>query len=232
MIRQGLSTHADNVVTGASGERSAYLEAGGEDQAVDLILLTVGHHAALGQTLDAVSPCVDQGDVRTIVGLQIFVVEAWPLAELPVPGFQRRRRDRVLDDGVDPRADLAHLLVVGQRGQFSPLLRGYRTTQLFRCLSRGDTRQITEDIGPSVMHQVLVGVAAGLVGGEVFQPAQLPAGGGDLGEPVGIDRLVGAHVDGGGGALEDEEFLGRLGQVRDALHGGGAGADDADPLVL
>ena len=51
------------------------------------------------------------------------------------------------------------------------------------------------------------------------------------GEVVGGDRMVAAHVDGRWRALENEELLGVTSQRGDALHGGGAGADDPDALV-
>ena len=50
--------------------------------------------------------------VRLVVGLQVLVVEARPLAELAVPRLQRLGGRRVLDDGVDAGPDLVHLLVV------------------------------------------------------------------------------------------------------------------------
>ena len=51
------------------------------------------------------------------------------------------------------------------------------------------------------------------------------------GSPPRISRLVVADVDRGRRALEDDQLLGGLTQVGDALDGGGAGADDADALV-
>ena len=48
--------------------------------------------------------------------------------------------------------------------------------------------------------------AAGLVRGEILQPALLPARRGDVCEPVRIDRRVGAHIDRGRRALEDVEL--------------------------
>ena len=49
--------------------------------------------------------------------------------------------------------------------------------------------------------------------------------------PRRIRRPVGPHVDGRGRALEDEELHRRGGDVRNDLHGRGAGADDPDALV-
>ena len=50
-------------------------------------------------------------------------------------------------------------------------------------------------------------------------------------DPVGIGRAVGAHVDRRRRALEHVEVPRAGAEMRDALHGGGAGADDADALV-
>ena len=77
-----------------------------------------------------------------------------------------------------------------------------------------------------------LGMAAGLVVGEVFQPALLPSGlGRHAGKPVGVDGRIGAHVHRRRRALEHVQLLGRRAEVRDALDGGGPGADDPDALV-
>ncbi len=71
----------------------------------------------LGDPLDALAVGVDQRDVRPVEGVEIFVVEAGPLAELVVLGLQRLGGGRVLDHAVHPGADLLHLLEVGQLHQ-------------------------------------------------------------------------------------------------------------------
>jgi hypothetical protein len=48
--------------------------------------------------------------------------------------------------------------------------------------------------------------------------------------PLRIGRRLAPHVDRRRRALEDVELLGPLAQVRHALHGRGAGADDGDRL--
>src|SRR5512143_450487 len=50
-------------------------------------------------------------------------------------------------------------------------------------------------------------------------------------EPCRVGRPVVALVDRGRRALEDVELPGPLAEMRDALHRGRAGADDADGLV-
>src|SRR5690606_16461077 len=50
--------------------------------------------------------------------------------------------------------------------------------------------------------------------------------------PLRVGWLVVADVDGGRGALEDVELLRGRAQVRYRLHGGGAGTDDADDLIV
>ena len=66
-----------------------------------------------GDPLDALAIGVDQPGARLVVRLQVLVVEARPLAQLPVPGLERLRGLRILDDRVDARTDLVHLLVIG-----------------------------------------------------------------------------------------------------------------------
>src|SRR5204863_7571458 len=92
-------------------------------------------------------------------------------------------------------------------------------------------QQVADDVGPAVVDQVLLGEAAGDQGVEVVHPVLLPAGLQAL-SPRRIGGTVGAHVDGRGRALEDVELLRGRSDVRHALHGRGARADDADALVL
>ena len=87
---------AVDLVAGAAREVGADLEAGGVDQAVDLVLHAVRDHALLGDALDALALRVDQRDVRAVEGVEILVVEARPLAELAVVGLQRLGGVRVL----------------------------------------------------------------------------------------------------------------------------------------
>ena len=68
---------------------------------------------AVGDPLDALAVGVDEVDRRQVERVEVLVVEAGPLAQLPVPGLQLGGGVRVGDDRVDPRPDLAHLLEVG-----------------------------------------------------------------------------------------------------------------------
>ena len=154
-------------------------------------------------------------------------MEAWPLAQLPVPRLELLRGLAVLHDGIDAIANLFHLLEVGvlvglEHLQGSSLVDGQRHD------ARADSPR---DVRPTVLDQVLIGCAAGLVGGEVLQPPLLPPRGGDLGEPVRVGRSVVAYVDRGRCALEDVQLLARSRQPRHALHRRGTGADDGDTLV-
>ena len=74
---------------GAAGVLGADLEARGEDQAVELVVLAVGPHAGLVDALDALAVGVDQVRVRLVVGVEVLVVEARPLAQLAVPRLER-----------------------------------------------------------------------------------------------------------------------------------------------
>ena len=89
---------AVDLVAGAARVVGADLEAGGVDQAVELVLDAVDDDAALGDALDAPAVGVDERDVRAVERLQVLVVEAGPLAELAVVGLQRLGGRRVVDD--------------------------------------------------------------------------------------------------------------------------------------
>ena len=84
---------------------------------------------------------------------QVLVVEARPLAELAVPGLQRLGGGRVLDDRVDARADLLHLLKsassISSAALFASSVAGSR-------LARRRRQQVADDVGPAVADQVLV----------------------------------------------------------------------------
>ena len=51
---------AGDVVAGAAGVGRAHLEAGGVDEAVELVLRALDHHAVLGDAVDALAVGVDQ----------------------------------------------------------------------------------------------------------------------------------------------------------------------------
>ena len=115
---------------------------------------------------------VDQGDVGPVEGLQVAVAEGGPLAHVAVPGLQLLRRFRVRDDGVDPCADLVHLLEVGDLVGAFPLLGRYVTVAV-----AGDQLLVQAcAAGPAVVDQVLLDVTAGDEGEEVVPAALLPAG--------------------------------------------------------
>ena len=155
-------------------------------------------------------------------------MKAGALTELAIPRLELLRGRRVADDRVDAHADLLHLLEVGvlERAQHAfgrPLL-GREHHDLAPHPAR--------DVGPAVPGQVLLGEHARLHGGEVLEPALLPPGRRHVREPLRVGWPVVAHVDGGRRALEDVELCAGAGELGHALHGGGAGADDRDPLVL
>src|SRR5581483_7820169 len=205
---------ADRVYPGPGRELGADLEPSGPHDAVDLVLPAAGDHAGF------------------VERLQVLVVEAGALAQLPVPGLQRVSRRAVVDDGLDPGPDLLHLLEVGvfegveQRVDAELATRGHALEQL--------GLHPPGDVGPAVLDQILVAGGAEPahgVGGEVLQPPLLPARLGDGREPVGVRGFVATHVDRRRGALEHVQLPGVAGQVRDALHGSRARADDGDSLV-
>jgi hypothetical protein len=72
-----------DLVAGAAGVVGAELESGDVDQAVERVLAVGGHDAPRGDPLDASAVGGDQRDVRTIERLEVLVVKAGALAELP-----------------------------------------------------------------------------------------------------------------------------------------------------
>ena len=191
VLRQPLAAAAHRVEAGAPFVRRAHLEARGVDDAVHRVFHARHQQAVLGDALNALAVGVDQLHMGLVEGLQVFIMEAGPLAQLPVPGLELGGRVLVLHDGVGAGTDLVHLLVIGvfkggQHPGHGALLR--RQQPDLRADAAGQ-------VGPAVLHQVDLGMAAGLVVGEVFQPALLPSGlGRHAGKPVGVDGRIGAHI--------------------------------------
>ena len=205
---------------------SADLEARRIDQAVELVFFARDHDAILGDALDALAGRVDQVNILPVEGLQILIVEARPLAELVVPGFQRIRRRLVLDDFVHARAYPLHLLIVGELDQ------RLRVLDLFAraLLAAREQQDVADQICPAIADHVLVEFLAGDDGREIVGARLLPPRS-EGSRPFGVGRSVIAHVDGGRRALEDEQLLRTRAEMRHALHGGCACADDADDFV-
>src|SRR3954452_5148764 len=108
--RQGTVITTIDLEAGAARVGGADLEAGGKDDAVDIVFNIVEYQPRLGDAIDAAPFGVNKSHVWPVEGWQILVIEGRPLAELAVPGLQRLCRGRVLDGGVHPRAGLGHLL--------------------------------------------------------------------------------------------------------------------------
>ena len=119
---------ADQLESGAAAVVGAHLETRCEDQAVELVGHPVDHHTGFGDALHPEAPGVDQGHVVAVERLQVLVVEAGPLAEVAVPGFERLCGGAVGDDVGDAGPDLLHL---GEVRQFRCRARARR--RLRRC---------------------------------------------------------------------------------------------------
>ena len=87
--RQLLAVTPDRVEAGPPGVLRADLEARCVDQAVEFVVLAVGPHAGLVDALHPLAIGVDQVGARLVVGVEVLVVEAGPLAQLAVPGLER-----------------------------------------------------------------------------------------------------------------------------------------------
>ena len=122
LLGQRDAVPADDVVAGAAGQRRDLgLEAGAVDDAVDLVLLAVDDRAPLGDPLDA-GRAVDEGDVGAVERLQVLVVEARPLAEVPVVRLEDSAARGIGHQLLDPLAVLLHDPVVELLGLADVLL--------------------------------------------------------------------------------------------------------------
>ena len=195
------------------------LEARRVDQQVDWILHTVDDWPTSSDLINATTGGVDEMDVREVERRQVIVVKADPLAVLAPVRLELGGGLGILDDLVDPSSDRLHHLEVAAL-ELCGLLLGARST----------LGVDPHHLGPAVVDKILFGLPAGHGIGEVDDALALPSWR-EAGEPLGIRRLLVPNADRPRRALEDVELLGDLGDLRDDLHGGRAGADDADPLA-
>ncbi len=226
LLGERLPAASDEVVARAARVVGADLEARREDQAVDLDLAAADHDTGLGDPLDAAALRVDQRDVRAIEGLEVLVVEARALAELPVPRLQRLRGGRIHNNRGHARADLLHLLEVGQLHRARD-----RFGREVRLVVREHHReQLADDVRPAVVHQVFLLVATGRQDLEVVHTLLVPARRKGP-RPLRIGRAIGPYVDRRRRALQHIQLSGVRAEMGDALHRRRACADDRDALV-
>ena len=112
VVRQFQTSTARHVVAGTAFVFSANLKARGIDNTVDGIFNTANHNTRRSNPLDTLAIGIHQVSRGFVIGLQIFVVEAGPFAELLVPGLQVLGRFRIRNDAIDPGANLFHFLKV------------------------------------------------------------------------------------------------------------------------
>ena len=124
LIGEGEAIAADDLVAGPAGVTRANLEASSEDDTIHRILGPVDHDAVLRNAFDPFPLGINQGHVQPVEGGQVFIVEAGPLAELPVPRLESGGGGWIGDDVIDPSTDLIHLLKVEQLHQFALFLGG------------------------------------------------------------------------------------------------------------
>ncbi len=214
---------ADDGVAGTPREgRQLPLEAGGEDDAVELVLGAVGDRAVRRDLRDPTG-AVDQRDVGVVERGEVLVVEAGSLAPVAVVRLEHLRDRGIGDDLVDPRAMLLHHLVV-------ELLDLSRDVPGIR--SRFD-HGVVEPRGvqrPPVVDEIGLDRAPDHHGAEVLHPLLLPAGPEVLGERV-VGGPVAALPDRRRRALEHVHVLRRLRERRHGLDPARADADHADHLV-
>ena len=216
----------DRVVAGPARIVGADLEAGRVDEAIERVFLSLHNHAPFGDPVDAMPVCIDKGDIVPVEGGEIIVVEAGSLAELSVPGLQRLGRSRIFHDLVHPGPHLIHFPEVGQFGEFRELLR----RQVSVALLRRNMQQVPDNVRPPILHEIDGRKTAGDERVEILHPLFLPARLQRF-HPFRIGRPVATIVHRRRRALEHVEMLCPAGEVRHALYGGCACADNADHLV-
>ena len=100
MVGERLAVAAGRLEARTARVLGADLEARGEDDAVELVVNAVDPHAGLVDAFDTAAVGVDEVGTGLVERLEVFVVEARPLAQLAVPrlqrlgGLRRRRRRR------------------------------------------------------------------------------------------------------------------------------------------
>ena len=135
-------------------------------------MLAVRPHSGGINTVNALPVGIDKRHRWTVVGLQVFVVKARSLAQLPVPRLQRFCGRRVGDDRINPCPNLFHLFVVGlfvrSEGCFGAEFgSGHHP-------SSNPIANPLRNVGPAIHHKVNVGISTCLQQSEVSQPLALP----------------------------------------------------------
>ena len=216
----------DHVVAVDARRAGPGLEAGGEDDAVDLVV-RARHHDPRGG--DPVDPGRRRGqrDIGPVERLQVLVVEAGALAHVAEPRLETVGGRGIRDDRVDPLMGAHEQLHVRELGdQRLVRLREFTDGRVHQGLAR----QLREQVGPAVVDQVPVHLVPGDDPVEVVVPLVLPTGLERLGPPrVGL--AVVARLHDARRALHHDQLLGVLTEVGHHLHAGGAGAHHGDALV-
>ena len=88
LLRKGDPVAAAHFESGPTRVSGAHLETRRVDQAVDLVLSAAGHYTPIGNLLDTSALGIDERHIRTVVGIEVFVVKARPFAELTVVRLQ------------------------------------------------------------------------------------------------------------------------------------------------
>ena len=101
---------ADDLVVDAG---LLHFEAGRVDEQIELVGLALEHRAVFVDLVDAFALRVNEMNVGPVVGRQVVIVEARPLAHEHVPRLERIRRRLILDDLLDALVDAHHVVDVG-----------------------------------------------------------------------------------------------------------------------
>ena len=112
-IGNGEAVNAGNLITGAAGIIRPDFEAGGEDNAIDLIGHAIKHDGILRHALDTASVRINQLHIGAVKGGEIIIVKTRPLAEQTIIRFQRIGCVRVFHHIIHAVANTLHFMVIG-----------------------------------------------------------------------------------------------------------------------
>ncbi len=217
------------VEAGAPRELGADLEARGVDQAVELVVLVADPHAGLVDPLDTLAVGVDEVGARVVERLEVLVVEARPLAELAVPGLERLGGGRVVDDlrrrGRGSRSS-SRRRCRGTPARTPPGVNSGFSDSRTACRGcAGRCRSSRPSRGPrrrTRRSAACVKFIEPLAAASRVRASRTTSG--------SVGWLLRTSID-DGVRWNTNSSPHAAGEVRDALHRRGAGADDADPLV-
>ena len=228
---QSVTVASDDVVASTPGVSGANLEASSKDDAVNFMFDTIGYHSIGSDAFNTCTLSIDQRHVGQVERWKVFVMKARSFAKLAVPGLQSLCRSGIFDHVIDTVSDGVHFLIVGHLHQMT-LLPARDPSPEFSSSQLGSSAgQVSEDIGPSVRHEVFILIPASDKGIEVVHSSVLPAAL-EGGRPLWVRFTIVSVVNRRWCSLEHIKMFGGFTKVGDALDSSSTGPDNRDFLVI